>query len=816
MTSIRRADLSLSANAGGGIPLDTEVVPDTTNSSNTGQPPVQRCPQRWIGKPVRRREDERFLTASATFAGDIDLTGQLHLRIVRSTQAHARIAGIDVEEARSQPGVRLVLTGEDLTGIGTVPLEEAGYHEIYPNLEAFTQPVLAVDRVRYVGQPVAAVFADDPYLAEDAAELVSVDYEPLPVLLDPVSSLESEIDLFPGYGNEGARIEKAYGDVDGAFAEAAHVVCHEYTVGRHSGVPMETRNFVVQPDPSRDILYIWGTVHVHGNMRVLSRILGMPETSLRMRHVEIGGNFGVKGDVFPEYVVAAWAARRLRRPVKWVEDRQEHMVATSHAREQVHRMGLALNGAGEILAMRDEIFHNHGAFFRQTEPLVSDITTGIVFGPYRVPSYEATLHAVFTNKTPLAAYRAPGRYESTFARERLLDLAAAAVGISPVEIRRRNLLRAKDLPWTPGIDIVHEPFHFDSGDVVDHFDRALSEAGWDEWVTEAAALRAEGRYVGVGFGVLMDKGGLGLYETGSVEVSPVGRVRVLTGASSVGQGVETVLAQIVAEQLQLDPQLVDVEHSDTELVPDGIGSWSSRSTVLAGGAARMAAIEVVEKAKRLASTMLEVDEADLQLADGAVTVRGADSRLSLFEIAGRWDAYSARLADDQPGLRADAVYRNNLMNYPYGVTLVQLEVDPETGGHEFLRFFTTAETGRIINPMTTRGQIIGAAVQGIGGALYEEFTYEEDGQPTATSFMDYLLPAALEMPDVDIFTTEDAPSPDNPLGAKGLGEVGIIAVGAAVASAFDDALGDGSHTDRLPLRPEDIFMRCQLTHKPRS
>lgn len=786
---------------------------DTTKSVSTGQSDDQRRSMRFIGQPVRRREDHRLLTAAATFAGDVDLPGQLHLRIVRSTHAHARIAAVDVEQVREQPGVRLVLTGDDLASLGTIPLEEAGFHEIYPGLEAFTHPVLAVDRVLYVGQPVAAVLADDPYAAEDAAELVDVDYESLPVLLDPVEAVDSKVDLFPGFGNEGARIEKTYGEVAQAFADAAHVVRHDYTVGRHSGVPMETRNCVVQPDPGRDILYMWGTVHVHGNMRILALILGMPETSIRMRHVEIGGNFGVKGDVFPEYVVAAWAARHLRKPVKWVEDRQEHMVATSHAREQVHRMELALNGAGEILALRDEIFHNHGAFFRQTEPLVSDITAGIVCGPYRVPAYEATLHAVFTNKTPLAAYRGPGRFESTFARERLLDLAAVAVGVSRIEIRRRNLLRESDLPWSPGVTMVHEPFHFDSGDVVDHLDRALAEAKWDEWVTEAESLRNEGRYVGVGLGVLMDKGGLGLYETGSVEISPAGRVRVLTGASSVGQGVETVLAQIVAEQLQIDPAVVDVEHSDTELVPDGVGSWSSRSTVLAGGAARQAAIQVVEKAKRLASSMLEASEDDLHLVDGAISVKGADAGLSLFEIAERWDPFTARSADDQPGLRADAAYRNNLMNYPYGVTLVQLEIDPETGGHEFRRFLTTTEAGRVVNPMTTRGQMIGAAVQGIGGALYEEFTYEDDGQPTATSFMDYLLPTAQEMPDIDIFITEHAPSLDNPLGAKGLGEVGLIAVGAAVASAVDDAVGGGPHTDRLPLRPEDIFMRCRATHE---
>lgn len=763
----------------------------------------------WIGQKVLRREDHRLLTGAATFAGDMSLSGQLHMRIVRSSQAHARILSVDVAEAEKLPGVRMVITSEHTRHLGSVLLEELGYHEIYEDIEDFSHPLLAVDKVQYVGQPVVAVLATDPYIAEDAAELVSIEYDPLPVILDPEAALDGDINLFPGRGNEGARITKAYGDTDKAFAEAVHVIKHKYVTNRHSGVPMETRSVVVQPDPARDILFIWGTVHVHDNRRIIAKMLGMPEINVRMKHVELGGNFGVKGGVYPENVIAAWAARELGVPIKWTEDRIEHMVSTSHAREMVHRFELALDGDGKILAMRDEIFHNHGAYFRQAEPLVSDITAGIVFGPYRIPAYDVTLHAVFTNKTPVGAYRGPGRYETTFARERVFDLAADQVGISTTEFRRRNLLTASDLPWTPGLDIVHEPYHFDSGDVLKHFGEALEAAGWSEWIAESERWRAEGRNVGVGVGILMDKAGLGLFETGGVEVSPAGRVTVTSGASSVGQGIETVLAQIVAEELQLAPDEIDVVHSDTELIPDGVGSWSSRSTVLAGGAARKAALAVVDKARRLASEMLEVDPDDLELVSGAFKVKGADKQLSLYEIAASRDPYTARLENDEPGLAADAVYVNNLMNYPYGVTLVQIELDPGTGGHEILRFFTSTEAGKVINPLTTRGQIIGAAVQGIGGALYEEFLYEEDGQPITTSFMDYLLPGAQEMPNVEYFVTEDAKSTDNPFGAKGLGEVGIIAVGAAVAAAVDDAIADGMHTDRLPIKPEHIFTRLQ-------
>ncbi|WP_229749484.1 xanthine dehydrogenase family protein molybdopterin-binding subunit [Flexivirga endophytica] len=620
--------------------------------------------------------------------------------------------------------------------------------------------------------------------------------------------------LFDDHTNEALRIEKTYGDTPGAFEGAAHVVTGTYTVGRHSGVPMETRGCVAQPEPGCRGVNIWGPVHAHDCQRIIANVLQLSLADVHMRHTAIGGNFGVKGGVFPEHIMTAWAALQLGRPVKWTEDRLEHMVATSHAREQVYEMSAAFDADGRLLALTDEIWDNHGAFLRQAEPLVSDITVGMVPGPYRVPAYSGVLHVVLSNKTPSAAYRAPGRYEGTFARERLLDQAAHQIGLSPVEIRRRNLLTSADLPYEPGMEICFEPYHFDSGDVVDHLDKALAAADFDQWEKEAVELRAQGRLVGNGVGILMDKAGLGLYETGAVDVDPSGRVRVRTGASSVGQGIETVLAQIVAEEFQVDPELIDIVHGDTDLIPDGVGSWSSRSTVLAGGAARQAALDTIDKAKRLAADMLEASIDDLVVSDGSIMVAGsADSRLSLAEIAGRWDGWSARLAGDEPGLGAQAVYVDSHMNYPYGVTLVQLEVDPATGGHTIRRFLTTTEAGRAINPMTTRGQVIGAAIQGIGGALYEEFLYDDSGQPMCTSFMDYLLPGAQEMPDVDFLMTEDAPTPNNPFGAKGLGEVGLIAVGASIASAVDDAFSDGQVVRKVPVAPETLWHRA-LDRRP--
>ncbi|TWP32668.1 xanthine dehydrogenase family protein molybdopterin-binding subunit [Leekyejoonella antrihumi] len=764
--------------------------------------------KRYIGQPRRRREDPRLLRGEATYVDDVDVYGQVFLSVVRSSEAHARILSVDVEEARRAPGVRLVMTADDISAV--VPLEDIGYHEVYPQIDDYRHPVFASDRVRYVGQPVAAVVADTPYLAEDAANLVAITYDHLAPVLDPQEAMAEATDpLFVGLANEAVRIEKTYGDVEQAISQAAHVVRGRYDVGRHSGVPMETRGCVAEPDRGRKQLFMWGPVHTHDCQRLIAKVLGLPLADLRMKHADIGGNFGVKGGVFPEYIMVGWAALRLGRPVKWTEDRLEHMVATSHAREQIHELAAAFDSEGRILALTDEIWVNHGAFLRQAEPLCSDITVGMVPGPYRVPSYKGVLHAVVTNKTPSGAYRAPGRYECTFARERLLDQAADELDISRVEIRRRNLLTHTDLPFEPGMDICFEPYHFDSGDVVDHLEKTLASTDFSAWESEAIELRAQGRLVGNGIGILMDKAGLGMYETGAVDVDESGRVRVRTGASSMGQGIETVLAQIVGEELQIDPDLIDVVHGDTELVPEGVGSWSSRSTVLAGGAARQAALDTIEKAKRLAATMLEANVEDLVLEDGRIVVIGATNQgCSLGEIAAQWDGWSARLAGDEPGLGAKAVYVDAHMNYPYGVTLVQIEVDPATGGHTLRRFLTSTEAGCAINPMTTRGQVIGAAAQGIGGALFEEFSYDESGQPLATSFMDYLLPGAQNVPDIEFFMTEDAPTPNNPFGAKGLGEVGLIAVGAAVAGAIDDAFRDSVQTTKVPVTPENLWRRA--------
>lgn len=758
----------------------------------------------FVGQPVLRLEDDRLLRGAGRFVDDVDLPGQLWMRVVRSTVAHGRIRAIDLSAAWRSRGVRAVLTGDDLAGVEPIPLRMP-----FPDLELepYLQPVLAVGRVRYVGEPLAAVLADDPYLAEDAAELVDVTYEELPVVLDTREAIEPDAALLrPGRPNEVALLQRGYGDVARAFAQAEHVVSGEFRIGRHTGVPLETRGLLVDYDPGRGELVVWGaTLVTHYHRRVLSRLLGLPLSRIRMRSTDSGGSFGVRGDFFPEDFLVAYLAYSTGRPVKWVEDRAEHMVATSHAREQVHRIEAAFDADGRLLGLRDEIWHDKGAYIRPTGVIVAEMTLGILPGPYRLPAYEAVLHVVTTNKTPIGPYRAPGRYQTTFARERLLDLAAAELGLDRVELRRRNLLRADDLPYQPGHTLAGEPFLLDSGDFAGMLEKAVAAADLAGWREEAERLRAQSRLVGNGIGYWIDKSGLGLYETGGVEIDPSGAVRVLTGGNSTGQGIETVLAQIAADELGVEPRQIEVVYGDTDLVPDGVGSWSSRTTVIGGSAVRAAAQATAEKARRVAAELLEVSPDDLRLGDGRVFVAGSTDRgRTLGELAAACDPLSSARRGEEPGLGARRVYLDERMNYPYGVNLVQVEVDPETGKVALRRCFVSCECGRAINPMLVEGQTAGGVAQGLGGALLEILAYDDSGQPSSTSFMDYLLPSAPEVPPVDVLICEDAPTPTNPLRAKGLGESGIVGMGAAIASAVEDALGESGAIAALPIAPERV------------
>lgn len=751
-----------------------------------------------LGRSVLRLEDRPLITGRGRYAADITLPDELHMRVVRSPVAHGRIVEIDRDDAMKVSGIVAVWTTDDVDGIPPIDFRQEGLTDLYP----YRQPILAHEVVRYVGEPVAVVFAEDAYVAEDAAESVFVDIEELA----PVIEATSEPSAFDDdRSTEAAVIRVAYGDVDAAFAGADRVVTVDATIGRHTGIPMETRGALAVKDPSGHLVMYGAAKVPHYNRRAIATMLGLDVDDVILREGHVGGGFGVRGELYPEDVLVCLAAWRLGRPVKWIEDRREHLVATNHSRDQVHRISAAVDATGFITALRDEFWLDQGAYIRTHAATVPNLTLAMLPGPYVIPAYEAAGHVRLTNKTPAGTYRAPGRYEATFARERLLDAIAHKRGESPIEVRRRNLIPPEEMPFKRAIRALGTDIEYDSGDYPGILDRLLETIDHQALTEELSARRAAGESVGLGIAFFVEKSGLGPYEGSRVEVDTDGSVRVVTGAASVGQGVETTIAQICADVLGVGYEKVRVVHGQTDEIEHGLGAFASRVTVMTGTATHMAAHNVRTKALEAASHLLEAAVDDLVFEDGGVHVAGAaEPSLSVGEIAGRLDPSGAAAMGIEPSLSSEAWFSADHMTYPYGVHAAVVAVDRDTGGVEIERYVIAYDIGKAVNPMLVEGQIVGGAAQGLGGALLEEFVYSDDGQPLATSFMDYLLPTAHEMPHVDVLLLEDAPSPLNPLGVKGAGEGGTTAFGAAIAAAVDDALQQPSAVDRLPVSPERL------------
>ena len=742
-------------------------------------------------QPTLRKEDRRLLSGEGRFGADVQFPRMLHVRIVRSAVAHGRLMGIDTTAARAAPGVVAVFTAADLPGDIRIPVR---LQVQSVDLSGHLQPVLAHRSVAYVGEPVAVVVAEDPYVAEDGAELVQVDVEPDDVLLDASQARPEHL---------AADFSLGYGDVDGAFDRAVHVVACEFNVGRHTAVPMEPRVLVVNFTSATGMLDVYGATKVPVfNQHVLADLMDIDPERIRMHAMDAGGGFGVRGEFYPEDFLVPWLARRLRRAVSWVEDRAEHLVAVNHSRQQQHRIELALDAGGNILALRDDVFHDNGAYVRTHGIIVPELTLAMLPGPYRVPAYRGRIRVALTNKTPCGTYRAPGRFEGTFVREQLLDKAAARLGLDRVTLRERNLLRPDELPHQRAMSTLGTEVVLDSGDYPGLFKKALAQAEELGWPALVCRARAEGRRVGMGLAMFLEKSGLGPHDTADVEVTAAGRIRVLSGGTSLGQGIETVLAQIAAAEFGVGPDLVDVVNGDTQLQPFGTGSWASRSTVVTGSAVQGAGRKVVSRLRELTGRILEVSPTDVEVADGVARVRDAPTpALTLAELWHAAQPGSRWLADDEPaGLAARHRFSVDHMTYPYGAHICVAEVDAGTGGVEMLRYLVAYEVGRAINPVLVEGQLRGGVAQGLGGALFEQFVYSEDGQPQVTTFMDYLMPTASEIPDIDITVREDAPASTNELGVRGAGEGGLTGAGAAVASAVADALGIEA-VDQLPLTP---------------
>lgn len=743
-----------------------------------------------IGERVLRLEDGPLLAGEGTFAADWEFPDTIHMRVVRSSVAHGDVRSIETSAAAGMPGVYSVWTAEDVTDIPPIEFRATKY----TGLDPYKQPVLANGRVRYVGEPLAVVFADDPYTAEDADNLIWAEIDEHAAITD---ATDPPGEFSPGQDTEATVIEKGYGDVDAAFALSDDVVELELRTGRHSGVPLECRGGLARINPNTGGLeYYAATKRAHPNRDQIARTLGLDPAKVDLFEGSVGGGFGIRGELYPEDFIICAAALRFGRPVRWIEDRREHLLTANQSRQQTHRIRAAIDGNGRILAIDNEFFHDQGGYLRTHGVRVPDMTAGLILGPYQVPAYRVAGHVRLTNKTPAATYRAPGRYEGTFVRERLLDAIAARVGIDPIEARRRNLIPAGAIPYARPLDALEVDVVLESGDYEGLLGRALDTFGWEKMRRSIADRRAAGETVGAGLGFFVEKSGLGPTDKVRVDLDADGRVVVATGAANLGQGVLTVMAQICAGTLGCDYAGIEVKHGRTDVIDEGYGSHASRTTVMTGEATRLASVALREKLGVIAAEKLQADSADIVFADGCARHAATAASISFAEIVA---------ASSKGSLSAEGRYDTKHMNYPYGVHAAVVSIDGETGIAAVEKFMIAYDIGCAINPMLVEGQLQGGLAQGIGGALFEEFVYDETGQPLSSTFADYVMPGSTEVPAAQILLTEDAPSPLNPLGIKGAGEGGINAVGAAVASAIDDALGRPGAVRELPVTPRRLL-----------
>ncbi|HUF94133.1 MAG TPA: xanthine dehydrogenase family protein molybdopterin-binding subunit [Candidatus Limnocylindria bacterium] len=758
---------------------------------------------RTVGTSVRRKEDARLLTGRGRYAADFRLPGMLHGAVVRSPHAHARLGAIRAKAALGLPGVAAVITGADLGAIGRIPVRLGPR----PGIVACLQPPLARDTVRYVGEPVAFVVAASRYVAEDALDLVEVDYEPLAPVTDARRAVEDDAPVLHEaiHGNVVDVLTTRKGDAAAAMAAAHTRVTERFAVQRHTGVPMETRGLTAAFDAGTGVLHLWGVAKVpHFNRQVLADLLDYPEHLIQFVELEVGGGFGVRGEFYPEDLLVPWAAMRLRRPVQWIEDRREHLMATNHSRQQWHETEIGFDREGTIVALVDRFITDMGAYIRTHGVVVPELTAALLPGPYRVPNYTSEIRCVLTSKTPTGTYRGPGRFECTFVRERLMDIAAARLGVDALDLRRRNFVTPAEMPYDVGGASLAQRTVYDCGDYASALGHALAALDYDSARAEQAQARRQGRYVGLGVGCLVEKAGLGPWEYARVEVDATGHVVVYSGIAAVGQGIDTTLAQVCGDELNLSPERITVVHGDSARVPFGVGGFASRGAAVALPAMLGAAQKVRAKILRVAEGLLEAAAADLVLEDGAVHVRGAPDRRVTFRALAR--AAVPGPAGMEPGLYAEHFFEAPKMTYPYGTHAAMVDVDIETGTVRIVRYAIAYDVGRAVNPMIVDGQLVGALAQGIGGAIFEELAYDEAGQLLTSTFMDYLIPTAMDMPQTTaVRILEETPTPLNPLGVKGAGEGGSSGCGGALANAVSDALSPlGISITALPLSPDRL------------
>lgn len=751
-----------------------------------------------IGTSVKRIEDPRLITGNGQYVGDIKLPNQCEAVIVRSPHAHANILRIDTEKAKQLPNVYLVMTGEDLPkDLSPIPMRLA------PN-EALTKALqypLAKNKVRYVGEPVVLIVASSRYTAEDAADLIDIFYEPLSPITDVHESIKPEtILLHPEIGsNDLFLIHSKKGNVDEQLIECPYVLEEDLYVQRHSGIPMETRGLLAVVDKDERLIVYGPTKVVHFNHQILSRLLKKDCKDIRFIETDVGGGFGPRGEFYPEDYLIPYAALQLDRPVKWIEDRLEHMKATNHSREQKHHVVVGFDETGRIHALRDEIFVDTGAYIRTHGVTVPVLTQGMFAGPYDIQALEFITHVVATNKTPTGTYRGPGRFEGTFVRERIIDMVAKKLNLDPTVVRERNLINPQQMPYSNGISALGQVVEYDSGDYPQILETARQAMDWGRFRTRKAQASKKGKMIGMGFAMFVEKSGLGPWEFCEVEFMENGELTCKTGLADIGQGVETALAQICSDQLGIPYSKVTVIHGDTDVVEKGNGSFATRGTVVGGSAAWYASAALKNKLLQAASQQYNLPSEDLDIENQVIIQVSNQQILCTLE----------QILDEcrKQGVEPREKYTFSIdhMSYPYGIHAAEVAVDPETGKVKIEKYYIAYDVGRAINPMLVHGQLVGGMAQGLGGAIYEELRYDETGQLITGSFMDYLLPSSMEVPEIDIEILENSPSPLNPLGVKGAGEGGTVAVAPAVANAIINALDKYPiHITSLPIRPEQI------------
>ena len=771
----------------------------------------ERLPNgKFVGRAVLRLEDSRFLTGAGMFIDDLRVEGMVHAVVARSPHSHAVVTRIETAAVSALPGVIDVITAADIEGYpGAIPIRLGPL----PGFHRFLQRPLASGTVRYVGEPIAVVVAESRHLAEDALAYLIVEYEPL----EPVtSSAEALAGRSVIHAAAGTNLATSYrvthgGDVEAAFAGAAHIRKETFRCHRQTAAPMETRGLLAtfEPDATPYKLRVWGAAKVtFFNRRVLADLLRVPKEEIELIELDVGGSFGARGEFYPEDFLVPFAAMRLRRPVKWIEDRREHLMATNHSRDVECELEMAFERDGTILGLRGHVRADMGAYVRTNGGVVPSKTAQFLPGPYRIPSIAFTIEALITNKTPVGTLRGPGLFEANFFRERMLDFAAADLGLTPVEIRLRNLVMASEMPFQAPKLVPHEPSDaYDSGDFVAALRRALDEIGYDAILRKAAA-GGDVRH-GIGLCCFVESTGAGPSETARLTLADDGRIAVNVGISASGQGHETVLAQIAADELGVPPERIAVVHGTTSIVESGFGTYHSRGAVMGGSAVLLAARKLANRMRSTAARRLNLGAHEIELRDGAVYRRGAERRnvalMSLTALAAAAREIASADGTPEVALEETARFEQTIKTFAYGTHVAHVAVDLETGKVEVVRYLVVEDIGRSINPLITHGQVIGGAVQGMGSVFLDEIIYGPDGQLLTESFADYLLATSTEFPNVEAISIDFAPSTLNPLGIKGAGEGGIVATGAALANAVGHALAPlGVKITSLPLNPGNI------------